>query len=78
MGEYTIGVEPGFSQACKADNITCFLFPISKFDSSCVPQERMDKMKNIVTEALNSAGSDIDKKLSIVSVQSLIPRPSHE
>ena len=29
-------------------------------------------MKGIVTEALNSAGSDLDRKLSIVSVQSLI------
>ena len=32
-------------------------------------------MKGIVTEALNSAGTDLDKKLSIVSVQSLMQRP---
>ncbi|XP_063684841.1 zinc finger and BTB domain-containing protein 16-A-like isoform X1 [Bolinopsis microptera] len=38
--------------------------------------DKVDKMKGIVTEALNSAGSDLDKKLSIVSVESLMQRPT--
>ena len=37
-----------------------------------ISQDREHKMKSIVNEAISNAGTDIDKKLSIVSVQSLM------